>query len=340
MSMSVQRIPGINIGCGDFQFTTANKNVMCARSMEFPEEMESALTVYPSGEQYVSSAPKNEAGLEWTSKYRFVGINGFHMKGIDEGMNEKGLSFGYLTLLNSEYQRVSAREESKALALMDVGAWILGNFKTVDEVVEALKDVIIWKGTTKVLGQIPGLHIALHDAEGKNLVIEFINGKVEVHENPLGVLTNNPVLKAQLENLENYKKLSPEPAKSNDIGSGMDGLPGGGSSKSRFVRIAKALQFALKPKDEKEGIILATHVLNTVDIVKGIMAVPIEDSKLYETTRWRVIKDLTNRILYYSSYNDPALRKIDLNNIKDKKTYNRLDVQAEEPTIIDVTQSL
>jgi len=333
--MQVQRSAGI--GCGDFQFQTQNNSVICARSMEFPVEMESQMTIYPRGKKYISTASRDLAGLEWVSKYNYVGINGFQMNGIDEGMNEKGLSFGYLTLLDSIYQTVAEGQESRALALMDVGAWILGNFETVDEVAEAIKNVIVWSGKVDVLGSIPGLHIALHDATGKNLVIEFINGEVAVHENPKGVLTNNPALKEQLENLEKYGYLSPDPDTGKGIGTGMIGIPGDGSSESRFVRIAKAVEFALQPADEIEAVILATHILNTVDIPKGTMSVHMENTKLYETTRWRVIKDLTNKILYYNSYNDPALRKVDLTQIANKAKYHTLNVQAKEPTIIDVT---
>ena len=38
------------------------------------------------------------------------------------------------------------------------------------------------------VGMIPPLHFAIHDALGKSLVIEFIDGKMEVTDNPLSVL--------------------------------------------------------------------------------------------------------------------------------------------------------
>lgn len=45
------------------------------------------------------------------------------------------------------------------------------------------------------------MHVALHDAAGKNLVIEFIEGEVKIYDNPLGVLTNRPDFTWQINNL-------------------------------------------------------------------------------------------------------------------------------------------
>jgi choloylglycine hydrolase len=64
----------------------------------------------------------------------------------------------------------------------------------VDEVKEALPAVNVAGIKLKEAGGELYLHIALHDASGKNLVIEFIDGNVNVYDNPLGVMTNRPDL--------------------------------------------------------------------------------------------------------------------------------------------------
>ncbi len=130
--------------------------------MKFPIPMDSQVAVYSRNEKCSSTTPDGLPGLEWTSKYGFIGINAFHMNSPDEGMNEVGLSFGFLTLRCSEYQTVSDAQRHQALALMDVGTWILGNFEIVNEVKEAIKNVRIWGEYVKPLNSIPGLHIALH----------------------------------------------------------------------------------------------------------------------------------------------------------------------------------
>ena len=97
---------------------------------------------------------------------------------------------------------------------INVGAWILGNFKAVDEVREAVKGVRVWGNEIETLrNKFLKLHIALHDSTGKNAVIEFLNGEAVFQDNPLGILTNDPPLKEQLANLEKYNGLSPSSAK-------------------------------------------------------------------------------------------------------------------------------
>jgi hypothetical protein len=51
-------------------------------------------------------------------------------------------------------------------------------------------------------------HFAVHDANGKSLVIEFVEGKAKVTENPVGVLTNLPVFSWHITNLGLYAHLS------------------------------------------------------------------------------------------------------------------------------------
>ena len=341
-----------DFGCCDFQLKTKNDAIICGRSMEFPMEMDSQIMVYPRNEQHSSTAPDGSKGLEWTSKYGFIGINAFQIESPDEGLNEAGLSFGVLTLRCSKYQTVSEFQKSQALALMDVGTWILGNFATVNEVKEAIRNVRIWGEKIKPLNYVPGLHIALHDPSGNNLVIEFIDGEAVIHENPLGILTNDPPFDFQMRNLEQYNFLTSDltpniqingaKIPTTGIGSGMVGLPGDWSSITRFVRIATVVRFALQTETELKGVELATHILNTVDIPKGVVISRLEDSESYETTRWCAIKDLTNIIFYYRSYADLTLRAIDLKKIRwDIGTkHNKLAVQATQPTILDVTDQL
>lgn len=346
---------GIGFGCSDFQLTARDGTITCARAMDFPIPMDSEAVVFNRNTQFTSTAPDNSPGLSWTSKYGFVGINAFNLNGCDEGMNEAGLSFGFLTLECTEYQTVSDSQKHQALALMDVGTWILGNFETVDEVKEALGSVRIWGGMVEQIHEIPRLHIALHDAAGKNLVIEFIHGEAVVYDNPLGVLTNDPPFDYQINNLEQYNYLSADPAPpvkinglslpSLGIGSGMKGLPGDWTPMSRFVRIAAAVRFGLQPQDAKDSVVAASHILNTVDTPKGMVACKLnEERKAYVTTRWSTIKvsSLSRKVFLYRSNEDFTLRKINLKavNFTEGTKHNRIKIQAARPTIIDVTKQL
>jgi choloylglycine hydrolase len=198
------------------------------------------------------------------------------------------------------------------------------------------------------------MHIAFHDAAGKNLVVEFIDGKAKVYDNPLGVMTNRPDFAWQMNNLRNYINLDPrdkDPKKINGVmieptgvGSGLLGLPGDWTPPSRFVRLAYCVDSALKPKDAAEAVNLAEHILNTVDIPKGAIREPqaVPTVTLYGNAQWVVIKDLTNKVLYYKTYENTAWRSVDLKkfNLASKGPARSLKIAGQGPQAVDVSSDL
>jgi choloylglycine hydrolase len=73
------------------------------------------------------------------------------------------------------------------------------------------------------------------------------------------------------------------------------------------------MQRHAKPvKDASAGVNLAAHILNGVDIPLGIIR-PVDNSfNDNDYTMWIAIKDLKNRVLYFRTYENLALRAIDL----------------------------
>lgn len=345
-------VPG-SFGCCDFQISTENKTILCARSMEFWMPMQSEIKVYPRGEKCYSTAPDSSKSFDWISKFGYIGVTALGF-GPVEGLNEAGLSFGALTLEGSQYQTVGEDQKKCALALRDIGSWILGNFSTVGEVSEAVRNVKVWGTTVPALNTVPELHFAFHDANGNNLVLEYLDAQAKIHDHPLGVLTNEPPLEFHLENIRQYNYLKADYAEEIEINgakvpspgmsSEMNGLPGDWSSPSRFVRIAACVRFGIKPYSSEYGVVLCKHFLNTVDRPKGTAIKRVENSPrlFYETTLWCTIKDLSNKIFYYYSYNNSTLRKIDLKGIsfENNKEYKIIKIEFESPTIIDVTKEL
>jgi len=49
----------------------------------------------------------------------------------------------------------------------------------------------------------------ISDQSGTVIVVEYVGGKKQVYDNPLGVLTNSPPFDWQLINVGNYVNLSP-----------------------------------------------------------------------------------------------------------------------------------
>lgn len=85
------------------------------------------------------------------------------------------------------------------------------------------------------------------------------------------------------------------------------------------------------------------HMFNNVDIIRGvsrsIRQYGAKQVEIYGITHWLIIKDLTSKIIYYRSYNDMTLRRLDLNTIdfSGSTIYSDISIDDLEPTIIDVS---
>ena len=298
-------LPSFALACSDFRVKAQDGSIVVGRSMEFPIDLKSEVCIVPRG----------------AAKYAFLGINAYQLADtFVDGFNEKGLSLDGLMFTGAEYQPEGA---GKTITMDEFGAWALGNFATVDEVKAALPKVRIVAAKNKKLKDL-GMHLAFHDATGKSLVVEFIGGEVKVYDNPLGVMTNRPDFPWQLTNLRNYVNLDShdknpklvngvkiEPT---GVGSGMVGLPGDWTPPARFVKLALCVDSALPVKDAAGAVNLAEHILNTVDIPKGLIkeGTEVPTVELYGIAQWTIIKDLTNQVLYYKTYDHTAWKSVDL----------------------------
>lgn len=292
--------------CTDVMVKTDNNQVVSARNMDFRDDIKSSLVIVPQGREFKSQVAAGQQGVNWVSKYGYVGITALGMPYVCDGLNEEGLSVALLWLVGTKYPEASADRPN--LALEYFSDWVLGNFSSVRQVQDAIQQVNL-EMSNKLLEAIP-LHIALHDAEGASAVIEFIDGKVLFYQNPNGVLTNDPSFDWQRKNLEYYKKKleAADPAVS---------VPEGFFSAERFVRttvVRDALPAAGDP------MIAAAHALQILGLVAPPYGMPgTNSSKVfaglgvkYDYTQWSVIRDHGNKVLYYRSASNPGLKAVDL----------------------------
>lgn len=311
------------LACTDVRIVATDGSPMTVRTMEFAVDLGSEVQIYPRGMKVVSPAPSGD-GLSWTSKYGFVAMNAFGEPVATDGLNEKGLGFGALYLPGeTKYPEVQAGEEPRALSNGRFGNWVLGNFATVDEVREALNGVVVWGEPVPQLGSYSPLHYAIHDASGKSIVIEYIDGKARVYDGAVGVLTNSPSYDWHLQNLRNYVNLTPvnaAPVKIGNVtyagtgqGSGLHGLPGDPTPTSRFVMAAATAYLADKPKNATEALVVAEHLIDRVDIPKGLVRDYSAGGKpTGDYTQWTTFRDHANKVFYWKSYDDPGLKGVDL----------------------------
>jgi choloylglycine hydrolase len=331
------------LACTEFLLSPEKNNglVISGRSMEFSYPLGSKVVFRNRGEEFSSHLPDGTESITWTSKYGYVGLNSFNMSNaISEGMNEKGLSVSTLWLPSAEYARVSDEtDKDKVIEILDLSDWILGNFKDLDSLKTELKKLTVWGEYNEIIKEIPPLHLSLHDSEGGSLVVEFIDGEMNFYDNPNGVLTNSPELPWHLENLRNYVNLSPymKEATINGIeykgmgfGSGYVGIPGDGTPPSRFVRVSLYKEFVNPVETHEEGVILALHLLNTVDIPAGASKREGGGEASFENTQWVTIKDHQEMKFYFRSYDCPSLYLVDLNKIDFSKGTPHKDIPVDQ----------
>ena len=223
-----------------------------------------------------------------------------------------------------------------AISQLEFAPWLLGNFATVEEVRDALKmESFPLVFDKRLLHYTFELHYSVIDKTGESIIIEFTNQGRKIHENRLGVMTNSPPYHFHTLNLCNYVQLSKyahegfvlggTPFKPLGEGSGLLGMPGDLTPPSRLVRAATLANFATPVKTGVEAVNLAFHVLNSVDIPKGV-ACHEKQEHLADYTSWKVAKDLTNNALYYHDYNDLTIRVVYLDKVETKK---RLQIKVE-----------
>ena len=310
--------------CTEFILKVQDDGFIIGRSLEFGWNPGYQAVVHPRGEQVSSDAPGGKPGVKWTSKYGFLAFEAFGC-GVD-GLNEAGLSIGALYLPGyTKYQdETAAQHPAQALAILDVCTWMLGNFETAAQVREAVKKVSVWgKPLKEAEGMVFPLHISVYDATGNGIVIEWVKEGLRIYDHiDLGILTNSPPFDWHLINIGNYLNIRAaevEPVKMGNTvlappsqGSGGRGLPGDWTSPSRLVRTWVMQRYVKPAETAAAGVNLAAHILNAVDIPLGDVRPADNAFKDSDYTMWIAIKDLKNKVVYFRTYENLALRAIDL----------------------------
>ena len=234
-----------------------------------------------------------------------------------EAVNEKGLCMAGLNFPgNAYYREVSG--EGIEIASFEIIAWILGKCASVAEAEASLRKIkIVDLAFSPQMPPAP-LHWMLADKE-RCLVLEAVREGHKIHENPFGVLTNNPPFEYHKINMNNYLNLSarsPENRFSDGLelkgysqGMGAVGLPGDASSASRFVRAAFLRWNSVSPEDEDSNVSQFFHILDGVAMVRGAV---VTEAGTYDITTYSCCVNTRTGTYYYKTYDDSRIRKVDL----------------------------
>lgn len=313
------------VACTGITLTAADGSVVRGRTMEFGEPLDSDVILIPRGIALAGTTSGGaDDGLQWTAKYAAGGANGMGLPVIIDGLNEKGLGGGIFYFPDfAGYQDVAAAEQSQALAPWQVITWALTSFATVDEVRAALPDIRVGNVTLGAWGIVPPAHYLLTDATGASIVVEYVDGDLNVYDNAIGVITNAPAFDWHMTNLRNYINISPDPQAAVSLdgvnldplstGGNLFGMPGDFSSPSRFVRAAVFAKMSPQAATGQDAVMQGFHILDNFDIPEGAVPEPAGSDAPYEITEWTTMSDLTALTFYIWTSDNRAIRTLDLN---------------------------
>lgn len=299
-----------------FTKTKDNKHLL-ARTMDFSFPLNPDVVYLPRNYMWVSDADKKEH----QSKYGFLGAGRMleSTYSVADGVNEHGLAIAELYLPQKAVYQKEINEEKINLAPHEFIIWALGNFKSISDIKQTLSKVNLLEVPAPLVNTVTPLHWILTDTTGNCMVIEPTGKMLHLKDNPVGVMTNTPLLEWHIENLSNYLNVRPkqyEPnvygnytAKAFSQGTGTLGLPGGYTPPERFVRAAFFKEHIDEAATEIEAVTNAIRILATVQIPKGIV-VTAEEKEDYSQYVGMMCNE--SKSYYFTDYNNTRISKIEL----------------------------
>lgn len=320
---------GNAIACTSLVITDTNGNVYHGRTLENSARPPALLTYMPAGTKIDSTTPTGQQGMTFNTKYAFIGAGSSKGYGVKQqlfldGLNDQGLSLSGNEITPTTSMTLGS-DNSKILSGQLFSTWVLGNFKTVDEVRKVLSSgaVQVWLPDVKLFDNLPvPLHYAIHDKSGGAIVIEFANGLANIYDNPVGVLTNGPHFPWHLENLNNYTfnnvdkntgQLGKLKLATSDSGNAIAGLSAANTSQGRFVKAAFYANYVTKGTTPDQAINQLGHIMNNFDRPDGLTIDPAgskgdggasSSKSSSEVSDFTVMKDLSRGKYYIRSINN------------------------------------
>lgn len=331
--------------------------MIAGRTMEWAYDSKWQVVNMPKGSEFSMSAPPglNLPTVNKTTQYGIVGVGPGILSGVAfvEGQNTAGLGMSGNFLPGfTQFQKVTSSDKDY-VSILEFGTWALGSFASVAELKVALPKIKVWYDPSLPSGPTPpDLHFVFNDKSGNGLVVEFVGGEMQIHDNKAHVLTNAPTYGWHLTNLRNYINIGTTITPTVQVGSfDVNTLGVGGntmalradySPPSRFVRSAFLRWNIAEPKTGDEALQSTLHILNNVDIVQGIAGEQMEKGTIWDTTQWITLKDLTNNRFYIADYNHRTnFVVIDLKQLSQSSSIKKkLITELPYPQEFDVSSAL
>ena len=233
-----------------------------------------------------------------------------------EAANEYGLAMAGLNFPDNAHYFDKIPEKDN-IAPFEFLPWILSQCKDLADTRKLLQRINLCNiAFSEEFPQSP-LHWIIADRQGA-ITVESMKGGLQIHENPVGVLTNNPPFDYHMTHLCDYLNLTSRPPENRfgeaalrpySRGMGAMGLPGDLSSASRFVRAAFVKLNSVSGDGEQESVSQFFHILGAVEQQRGCAQVP---DGSFEITHYTSCINTDKGIYYYTTYDNSCISAVDM----------------------------
>lgn len=301
--------------CSSIRFSDSKGNMFLGRNLDWSVGYGQKVVITPKEYNYKSAFLG-----EMKPKHAIIG-----MAIVEENIplyfdcaNEAGLAIAGLNFPGYAEYAKDAVDGKTNVAAYEFPLWVVMNFTSVDEAEKVLKDVAIVAKPVSDKFPVSLLHWIIGDGK-RSIVVEYTANGMQIFDNDVDVLTNQPGYGWHQENLRNYMNLfNAQPEKINwgkaefkPFGSGslMRGIPGDYYSPSRFVRLAYLNTHYPTKDTEEENVARMFHTLSGVAMIDGAAA--MADGN-FEKTVYTGGYSAATKTYYYNTYEDYEIKKVSL----------------------------
>jgi len=229
-----------------------------------------------SASEMLSKDKPVPSGLSWISRFGSVTFNTFGKDMPDGGLNEAGLFIWEMSV------ETEAPPDAGLPRLIQMNwmQYVLDNFVTTEEVVTAARRIAIegW-----------GWHFFVGDAEGRCAAIEYLKGRLVIHQGedmPIPALFNQPY---DLEmDLARYFR-------------GFGGLYAPNLADKRIPRFVKTAVLIRDYDPSRPAVEYGFDMLDKI--------------KVNETPDWSVLADVRGQIIYYKTARNSQVKKFSMESL-------------------------
>lgn len=343
--------------CTSLIYTDKNDARYLGRTLELDVDETYVIAYVPEGQTFTSEVEGHDP-VDFTTRHGYLAVTapdrmptkeeplGPNDLKVVEGLNLAGVSCSLLAYPTAGGEETTGGVTKELLQAIDLGAWILGSFGSVDEVKAGLDEQPVFLTRLAMVGNLPfPFHIVVHDRTGDSIVIEWQNGVETIHDNPVGVMTNGPDFQWHLTNLGNWTHLDNVDRSSGKFGSldvrqpdsgiATAALPGSNTSVGRFIRAIYYSKFTEKTDNPDDSMLALARIMDNFDRPRGATVDPKsgaegisfqgqsrgdDSAPPTEYTSWTNLSDLDGGRFMLRTYDAFGYSLFDLNRLAEKKS--------------------